>query len=295
MGLIDLHTHSNASDGTLSPRELIFHAVECGISVLALTDHDTVSGLAEASIAVNEVNSNKGTESSQGSLSNDITSTLAFIPGIEFAAYYKNRDIHILGLNIDWNNKSLIMITDGAINDRNSRNKKLVELFQSNGIPMRMEDLYNERDKVAITRAHFARYLIDHGYVKNSAEAFAKYLDPGCKFYIARDKLKPKEAIEAIINSGGIPVLAHPLLYKLSPDELDNLLKELISYGLQGLEVYYSSNINNDTDYLRSLARKYALKMTGGSDFHGANKPDISLGTGRGNLCVPESILSDLF
>ncbi len=279
MGLIDLHTHSNASDGTLSPKDLIYYAASKGVSVLALTDHDTVSGLAEAMAAAKLINV-------------DNPNSFSLIPGIEFAAFYNSRDIHILGLNIDSEHKGLIEIIDCAIEDRNRRNDKIIELFHKDGIPIQLEDLQNGRDNVAITRAHFARYLIDHGFVADRSEAFAKYMNPGCKFYVAREHLEPKVAIKTILDVGGIPVLAHPLLYKLNQNQLEALLRELISYGLQGLEVFYSSNINNDTDYLRSLANKYGLIMTGGSDFHGSNKPDIDIGVGRGNLVVPQSVLT---
>ncbi len=279
MGLIDLHTHSNASDGTLSPKDLIYYAASKGVSVLALTDHDTVSGLAEAMAAAKLINV-------------DNPNSFSLIPGIEFAAFYNSRDIHILGLNIDSEYKGLIEIIDCAIEDRNRRNDKIIELFHKDGIPIRLEDLQNGRDNAAITRAHFARYLIDHGFVADRSEAFAKYMNPGCKFYVAREHLEPKIAIKTILDAGGIPVLAHPLLYKLNSNQIEALLRELISYGLQGLEVFYSSNINNDTDYLRSLANKYGLIMTGGSDFHGSNKPDIDIGVGRGNLVVPQSVLN---
>ena len=280
MKYIDLHVHSNYSDGTLSPSEIVSLAIDKKLVAFALTDHDTVDGVEEAISAAKEA-----------ALKGDY---ITVIPGVEISASYKGKDIHILGLCLNHHSPVLLQALKEAADERESRNYKMCHNLQKAGIPITVEKMKEDCQDAVLTRAHFAKFLLKEGYVTSMKEAFNKYLDSSTAYYVTREYLTPKQAIELILQAGGIPILAHPLLYKLAPTQLEILIKELKTYGLKGLEAIYSTNINNDEAYVRSLARKYELLITGGSDFHGSVKPDIDLGTGRGSLCIPDSILKDL-
>lgn len=276
----DLHVHSTASDGTLSPSELVRHAIANNISTFSLTDHDTITGISEASKEITR----------QKQLGNEI----ALIPGIELSAEYKNRDIHILGLFLDPTCESLLQELTLVKEERDLRNQKMVTRLQSAGLKISLSELTEGNKDSSITRAHFAKYLINKGYARNTEDAFCRFLGFETPFYVTRQYLSPARAIEVIKKAGGIPVLAHPLLYHLSNSELSALLLQLKTYGLEGLEVFYASNISNDEATLYHLAKKNRLVMTGGTDFHGANKPNLEIGTGRGNFKVPDWVLPAL-
>ncbi len=279
--MIDLHVHSNHSDGTLSPEDLVLLASKSGVTAFALTDHDTVSGIESANAAAK--------------LTSGSDTAVTVIPGTEISAAYKKRDIHILGLFIDETNPVLLKALEDAIIARDRRNEHMAERFRSLGIPLTLEDLRLLNPDTVITRAHFAKYLIEHHHVKNSEEAFRRYLNYDAPCFVPREYMPPEQAVSLILQAGGIPVLAHPLLYKLPPAELEALLKRLTEAGLAGLEVYYSSNSGFDEQICYGLANRFGLLMTGGTDFHGANKPNLYLGTGRNNnLCIPESLLTPL-
>lgn len=280
--MIDLHVHSNHSDGTLSPEELVDLAVTTGLSAFALTDHDTVSGIAKAKAAAA-----KYTSSGQ---------SITVISGTEISAAYKKKDIHILGLFVDETNPILLEALEQAISARDYRNELMAERFRKLNIPLTLEELRSQNPDTVITRAHFAKYLIDHHYVKTQAEAFERYLGYDAPCFVAREYMPPEKAISLILQAGGIPVLAHPLLYKLPPKELESLLERLKSAGLKGLEVFYSSNTSFDESIVYGLANRFGLLMTGGTDFHGSNKPNLYLGTGRNNnLNIPDTVLEPLY
>lgn len=281
--MIDLHVHSDHSDGTLSPEELVTLAVQTGLSAFALTDHDTVSGIKRAKKAASLA--------ATGS-----TSGLTVISGTEISAAYQKRDIHILGLFIDETSPVLIHALEEAVDARDRRNELMAERFRALGIPLTLEELRRLNPDTVITRAHFAKYLIEHHHVKNSEEAFKRYLNYDAPCFVPREYMQPELAISLILQAGGIPVLAHPLLYKLPPAELEALIKRLKNAGLAGLEVYYSSNTGFDEQICYSLANRFDLLMTGGTDFHGANKPNLYLGTGRNhNLNIPDTLLEPLY
>lgn len=281
--MIDLHVHSDHSDGTLSPEELVTLAVQTGLSAFALTDHDTVSGIKRAKKAA--------FLAATGS-----TSGLTVISGTEISAAYQKRDIHILGLFIDETSPVLIHALEEAVDARDCRNELMAERFRTLGIPLTLEELRRLNPDTVITRAHFAKYLIEHHHVKNSEEAFKRYLNYDAPCFVPREYMQPELAISLILQAGGIPVLAHPLLYKLPPAELEALIKRLKNAGLAGLEVYYSSNTGFDEQICYSLANRFDLLMTGGTDFHGANKPNLYLGTGRNhNLNIPDTLLEPLY
>ncbi|BBF45370.1 predicted metal-dependent phosphoesterase [Lachnospiraceae bacterium KM106-2] len=280
MKYIDLHVHSNMSDGTLSPTEVVELAAKKGLEAIALTDHDTTRGVAEALKAAHRLT--------------EAGTPIKVIPGAELSASYKGKDIHILGLYLDYKDPELIKRLDAAVAERDTRNEKMCKNLQAAGIDITLDKLRADCPDTVITRAHFGKYLHDHHYTKSVKDAFTRYLGDNTPYYVPRNYLNLKEAVDLIKNAGGIPVLAHPLLYKLPKEELNSVIEELKAYGLKGIETFYSCNIGCDESDVRRLARIHNLVMTGGSDFHGTNKPDIDLGTGRGNLKIPATILDDL-
>lgn len=281
MRKIDLHVHSSFSDGTFSPTELVHLAIKNNLAAFALTDHDTVDGIKEAKTATKKL-----TEASENHLE--------FITGIEISAGYKNKDIHLLGLFIDETNEKLLTSLQAAKENRTNRNKKMVHNLRKEGIDISMETLVKDNPNAILTRAHFAKHMLNYGYVKSIKQAFDQYLSDSKPYYVPREYISPEKAIAHIREANGIPILAHPLLYHLSEKELKALIGILKEMGLMGLEAIYSSNINNEESYVRGLASSYGLLISGGSDFHGSVKPHISLGTGRGNLNVPISVLEKL-
>lgn len=279
MRYIDLHVHTNCSDGSMTPSEVVQQALDLGLAAIAITDHDTVAGVKEAKDYVIEHN---------------CSDQLEIIPGIEISAEYKGKDIHILGLYLDETNEALNDKLTNVLKERDMRNETMAQRLREDGIDIHVKDLtYGEPDGV-ITRAHFARFLKEHHYVKDNAEAFTRYLGYDTKYYVPRTYMSPADAISIIKEAGGIPVLAHPLLYGLKLDELDTLVAYVKDLGIVGIEAIYSANTGLDEGIVRRYVNKYDLLMTGGSDFHGINKPLISLGTGRGNLKIPETLLDNL-
>ncbi len=274
--MIDLHVHSNKSDGTFSPAQLVQYALQKGLSAFALTDHDTVDGLSEAM------------QAAQGL-------PLSVIPGIEFSTAYEDKDIHILGLFIDWRAPAFSSALERFVASRIQRNERMcAKLREYGGIDISYDALLEAFPGAVITRAHYAKYLLSHGYVKDTAEAFSRYIGAHAPCYVPREKVTPTQAVKLILQANGVPVLAHPPLYRLSDAKLDALVRELRENGLAGIEAVYSTYTAGEETHMRSLARQYGLLMTGGSDFHGSNKPDIDLGSGRGGLNVPDSFLTSL-
>lgn len=274
--LTDLHVHSTFSDGTLTPTQLIFLAKEKKLEALALTDHDTLDGLEEFQFAGNKY---------------DIEPIL----GIEFATYLTEKiELHLIGLFIDPNKKGLQHCIKDIQEKREIRNLKMAEKLSSIGLALNYEEVQAEAGDKIVTRAHFAKLLEKKGYTKTKGEAFSKYISPGGPGYIPRPKFTPEECIQVIHEAGGTAVLAHPTLYGLNYLEIFNLSKRLKKEGLDGIEVYYSTYTKKQEEEIRKISESLHLKPSGGSDFHGANKPDIDLGIGRGNLKIPYSIMLDL-
>lgn len=278
--IIDLHVHSTESDGTLTPEEVVAAAKEAGLSAIALTDHDTCSGVAKAKKAAAECG-------------------MELIPGIELSTSHtfpngKEKEIHVVGLFIDTKNQALLDKTAEFRACRDSRNEKMVEALQKEGFPITMEALLAENPDCVITRANIARFLLNHGCIKSISEAFDKYIGDGCRCYVDRFKITPMEAVSLIKAAGGTAILAHPLLYHLSSDYLQKLIDDMKEAGLDGIEAIYSTYSTGDEQLVKKLARENGLLISGGSDFHGSNKPDIHLGTGRGSLYIPYSVLEDI-
>lgn len=275
--MIDLHVHSNISDGTLSPSQVVDLAVNAGLKAIALTDHDTIHGIPEA-LAQAKRYQQEGVN-------------FTLIPGVELSVGYKKKDVHILGLFIDYHNEAFLSLLHNMVNEREERNRKMVANFQKADIAITMEELKEESLDAVITRAHFAKLLVRKGYVSSTKEAFEKYLDEEGPYYVNRRYITPEQAVEAILQANGVPILAHPMLYELPEEELEQLVSRLKGHGLQGIETIYSTYSPLEEQKVRDLAVKYQLKITGGSDFHGEVKPDISIGVGRGNLVIPDELL----
>lgn len=279
--MVDLHVHSTCSDGTFTPEELVDYAIKKGLTAFALTDHDTVSGLDRA---INYAESLRHTP----------VQIPEVIPGIELSTEYQGKDIHMVGLFIDYHQPDFARYLEDFIHSRENRNKKMCALLQEHDIDITYEALLAEFPGAVITRAHFARYLLSHGYIQSLKEAFDRYVGDRCPCFVPREKVTPAQAVELILGAGGVPVLAHPILYHMSDDRLEALVAELKSIGLVGIEAIYSTYNTAEERQIRGLASKYGLKISGGSDFHGANKPKIDLGTGWGKLYVPDEVLEKL-
>lgn len=275
MQAIDLHVHSTFSDGTLTPTQLVELAVKSNLEAFALTDHDTTEGIEEALKAAENYN-------------------MEVIPGIEFSTEYNGKDIHILGYYINPYNEEFNLKVHEFKDSRENRNRKMCEKLSELGIKINYEDLIAEFPDSVLTRAHFAKFMYSHGMIKYIDEAFEKYIGDECPGFVPREKISPAQAVSLIISCGGIPVLAHPILYKLSDSNLELLVASLKKSGLKGIETIYSTNSSSDEKLIRKLASKYKLLITGGSDFHGNNKPNLSLGCGRGDLYIPTKLLPPL-
>lgn len=273
--MVDLHTHSTASDGTFRPSELVYLAKKEGLKALALTDHDTTAGLKEAY----EVSLEEG---------------LPFLCGIEISVKFDGPGhFHLLGYFMSPELTPLEETLRALQDARKRRNELMIEKLRALGVEITLSEL-EEIAQGEIGRPHFARLLVEKGYVKTPDEAFEKYLRKGAPAYVPKALLTPDEAISSIYKAGGIPVLAHPVTLKLNRKELSHYLEELKELGIRGIEVYYSEHTGEFTSFLLSEVKRLGLIPTGGSDFHGANKPDIKLGRGFGNLRVPEECFQSL-
>lgn len=268
---IDMHTHTNYSDGDLSPEKLIRLAIDKRIGTLAITDHDTIEG-------IKKVNRNENII---------VDSGIEIINGIELSAKTDKGRMHILGYGIDLKNKALnkkmIDLKDNSINSVLSI---MEQIKRDYGIRFGYDDikeLVNANHNLG--RPDLAKLCVKYGYATSSQDAFDKYLiDAYNKTRQTSKGLQYQECLELIKNSGGIPVLAHPKSLELSEKEFLILLKEMISCGLKGIEVYHSSHSKEEMNYYLKIANKYGLLISGGSDFHGKTvKPDIELGTGKDN------------
>lgn len=274
--MIDLHTHSTASDGTLSPKELVYLAKKEGLKALALTDHDTLSGLEEAYYTAEDLK-------------------LPFLCGVEISVKFDGPGhFHLLGYFLTPKIDSLQDTLRELHLAREKRNLQMIEKLKNLGIDITWEELVSIA-KGEIGRPHFAKLLVEKGVVKSFDEAFEKYLRKGAQAYVPKALLEPKTAIEKILQSGGIPVLAHPITLKLKREELTQYLETLVDLGLRGMEVFYTEHNKEFTQFLFEKAKYFKLLITGGSDFHGANKPDIKLGKGFGNLSIPYEYFEGLY
>ncbi|NLY42425.1 MAG: PHP domain-containing protein [Clostridiaceae bacterium] len=271
---IDLHVHTTASDGSFSPAQIVQYAVERKLAAIAITDHDTVAGVKEAV--------------EQGKKQN-----IEVVPGVEISVSFES-EMHILGYFIDINCLPLIQTLERLKVYRDQRNPLILKKLNQAGIPITMQEVEQKAGGKIVGRPHIAAVLVDKGYVKSTSEAFEKFLGQSRIAYVEKKKVTPQEGIELIKKAGGLAVLAHPIYLVRNGYNLEEVLKELMSYGLDGVEAHYSEHSEAETTQFIELAEKYNLLITGGSDFHGKSKPEIELGRGYGSLMVPYDLLTKM-
>ena len=272
---VDLHAHTTASDGTLSPTQLVELAREKGLSALAVTDHDTLGGLEEARRAGD-------------------TLAVEVVNGIELGVEHTGR-FHLLGYLIDPNNAALVDRLVYIREYRANRNRKMVEKMQAHGLDISWEDVEAEAGGDLIARPHMALAMKRKGIVATTQEAFDRYLRDGGPVHVPKIKMTDAEAIALVCGAGGVPVVAHPTTLKMgSWEALEAEIRRLKELGLGGVEVYYSQHTPEETARLEEIAGRLGLAKTGGSDFHGAPKPHVSLGCVSGDAPAPYELLDKL-
>jgi len=273
---IDLHTHSTASDGTLSPTELVKLAKDSGLDAIAITDHDTFQGVPEALEAGKEFG-------------------IEVIPGCELSLESPEGAgwMHVVALWIPEEPEELKAAFDWVIEGRANRNHEIVDKLRSLGINITYENIA-ARAKGTIGRPHFAQELVSLGVVSSINEAFKVWIGDNGRAYIPKRKLMPKQAMDILNNIGATSILAHPFALGLNLPKTEELVRGLMDDGLDGMEVYYSEHDEAATKAFKEMAEKLGLLISGGSDFHGTVKPKISLGKGKGGLHVPTELLEKM-
>ncbi len=273
--MIDLHTHSTCSDGSESPGRVVELAAEAGCTAVSLTDHDGLFGIAPAAERAHEMG-------------------IRFVPGCEVSSTSDRGPIHLLCYFVADGHNPLADLLGRLRVDRETRNAAIVKRFAKLGIPLSYEEVRAESHGSVVGRPHFAAALVRRGVVGSIDEAFGRYLRAGAPAYAARNPVAPSLVIERARASGAVVVLAHPLSAGLSPDEFDALVSGLATDGLAGLEARYGNYDPATREDLVRLALRHGLVATGGSDFHGTYRPDIAVGTGTGDLAVPDACLDEL-
>ena len=260
--VFDLHLHTTASDGTMSPAELVRYAQEKGLKVIAITDHDTIEGLPEGIQEGNKVG-------------------LEVIPGVELSADAPTGTMHLLGYYIDPDSSELADKLRVLQQARMERNLKMVEKLRALGISLELSEVKAAPEHGQIGRPHFAYTMVQKGYAQNIQDAFDRYLGKGRPAYVEKFRFSPAEAMDFIRKAGGITVLAHPFTLKQAePQDFEALIRELKEKGLDGIEVYYPEHSDGQKRLYRDVAQKYGLVISAGSDFHGLNKDEADLGEG---------------
>ncbi|NDV18172.1 PHP domain-containing protein [Pseudodesulfovibrio sp. JC047] len=270
---IDLHTHSTASDGTLSPRELIKLAKETGLDAIAITDHDTLQGIPEAMEAGREFG-------------------IEVIPGAELSLESPEGTgwIHVVALWIPEEAPTLQKAFDWIQEGRRNRNHEIVEKLRSLGINITYESVA-ARAMGTLGRPHFAQELLSLGVVSSMEEAFKVWLGDNGRAYVPKRKLTPGQAFPILNELGATSILAHPFALGRNYADTEKIVKDLMTYGMDGMEVYYTEHTDADIKEYKAMAERLGLLISGGSDFHGSVKPKIRLGKGKGGLHVPTELL----
>lgn len=260
---IDLHTHSHASDGTLSPAELIRLASEKGLKILSLTDHDTVGGLAEAEEASRKYG-------------------IRFIPGLELSIDWPEGDFHLLGYMMDYHNQDLHDTLHSIRENREKRIYLMIEDLKKNGFDLSIEEVTGSSENGSLGKPHIARALIKKGYGENFDDIFKNFMIEGKPGYVPKKKITVEMAFDLLLDAGGFPVLAHPQSLNMDTPKFELMIKDLIDQGLAGIECYSSIHSLEEVLYYKSVAKEYGLTITGGSDFHGDNNAELGFyGPGR--------------
>lgn len=270
---IDLHVHTTYSDGTASPSEVVRLAGSAGLRAIAITDHDTLRGNAEAIDEGRKV----GVE---------------VVPGVEVSVDMQGGTMHLLGYYVDFNNASLIEVLRGIEEGRHERNEEILGKLGDLGIALDYEEIREAASEGPVGRPHIAQSLVQRGHVTSTREAFDKYLKKGAPAYAERLRFSEAEAIRSIREAGGIAVLGHPNSLNCGNDKaLSAVVKRLVAMGLQGIEAQYPSHSPRIRREIEQLAAQHGILVTGGTDFHGALYPEVSIGFGYGDLYIPYSLL----
>jgi 3',5'-nucleoside bisphosphate phosphatase len=274
--MIDLHVHTTMSDGTFTPEEVVSLAARRSLKAIAITDHDTVAGVAPAQAEGERI-------------------CVEVVPGVEISTQWPGGILHILGYFVRPDDPRLIESLGYLVEKREERVPQIVSLLRENGVWITDKEVERESAGGVPGRPHVARVMLHRGVVRSVQEAFDRYLKRGAPAYVEKVKLGPRTAIELITSAGGVPVMAHPYsLNAVTPKHLEDVLSELIQAGLMGIEAYYPRHSREQTVMYVELARKLGLATTGGTDFHGANKPDIKLGVIPGQPPLPYGLLQKL-
>lgn len=244
---VDLHIHSTASDGRLSPAEVVHRAAEAGLAVIALADHDTVNGIVPALEAARTFPS------------------LKVIPCVEISTDISKGEIHVLGYFIDYTNHDLQATLGRMRHSREGRAEGMIAKLRNLGLPIEWERVKEIAGSGSIGRPHIAQAMLEKGYIASIKEAFTKYISRDGPAYVEREKMTPAEAVELILRANGLPVLAHPVTI----NDLEAMVIELMTAGLVGIEAYYDGYTTEEINRLVSLADRHGLIVTGGSDYHG--------------------------
>ena len=275
MSRIDLHTHTHFSDGSFSPTALVELAHQQGLDILAITDHDTTDGLTEAM------------EAAQGL-------PLELVPGIELSTEFQGRETHMLGYFIDLSDPQFQARLERLRATRVDRIQHILERLHALKVEISLAEVEHVAGSGTIGRPHIAQVLIEKGYVKGMKEAFERFLGVRGTAYVRRVVPEAAEIMRWITDAGGIPILAHPYWEGLNADETVLSCRKLVEQGLRGLEVFYGAFSARQISLNLQLTRQFGLLVTGGSDFHGTFKPEISIGKGRGSLNVPSNLIDPL-
>ena len=270
--LVDLHVHSSASDGAYPPREVVERAAEVGLKAIALADHDTLAGQAEARAAGEAVG-------------------LEIVPGVEISTEFERGACHILGYFIEVGDAAMETMLEAAREGRQVRNREMLVRLNRMGFGLSMEDLVGQAGEGVVTRAHFAAAMLRKGYVASWDEVFEKYLGRGKPAYVERRHVEPEEAIEAIHGAGGLAVLAHPRQLNRGPEEMESWFRRLAAAGLDGLETQSPDHGAEDAQRYHEAAARLGLLETGGTDWHGRKESGIRLGVGRGQMRIRYAVV----
>jgi len=271
---IDLHTHSIKSDGSMTPAEVVREAKKAGLAAIALSDHDSIDGVKEAMAEGERI----GVE---------------VVPAIEFSVQSAT-ETHILAYYLDIDNPKLLKTLEECRETRNSRNEETCRLLNELGFDVTMDEAKAIAPNGIIGRAHFARILMEKGYVSSVKEGFKLYLENGKAAYCGVQRLEAGETVELIKECGGLSFVAHLHLIKMEDEPLKEFLTGLKAHGLDGVEGYYTEYTPEMQEKYQAMAKELGLMISGGTDFHAAMKPHISIGTGTGNLRIPYSVLEEI-
>jgi len=280
-GSIDLHIHSTASDGTLTPAEIVAHACNLGLAAIAITDHDTVDGVHQI-------------------LKNGFPQDIQFLSGVELSTapppgFPCQGSLHLLGYGFRCDDPDLADQLHTLQDARRNRNPKIIAKLQALGIDITVEELETPGAQRQTGRPHIAKLLVEKGVAASFDEAFDRFLGNGKPAYVDKYRIECLHAIRLLRQAGGVAVLAHPaLIHPTRPWALEDLLGALQTAGLQGLEVYYPEHSEAQTRHFLALARRHGMIATGGTDFHGSIKPGIEMGCADGTFMVPFNVYQEL-